>query len=231
MSALVVLSGGQDSTTVAVIASSQYEEVHAITFDYDQRHKTEVNCARAIAKALQLTSHEVIDLNGVFHSTSPLVSNSDVSIYKDSSEVPDGIASTFVPCRNQLFLTIAANRAIALGVNTIYTGVCETDYSGYPDCRRAFVDSLEVATNLGNTGHPHGLKIETPLMLLSKADSVRLAQSVLGDRFDEVMQLTHTCYLGVKGGCGKCAACLLRDRGFNEAGVNDPIWRFRQVAA
>lgn len=230
MSALVVLSGGQDSTTVAAMALTEHDEVHAVTFYYGQRNSTEIESALAVAKALNFASHEIINLSGVLWSSSPLLSGNQVSLYNSVNGLPEGVASTFIACRNQLFLTVAANRAIAIGADVIYTGVCETDYSGYPDCRREFIDTLQAATNLGNTGHLDGLRIETPLMLLSKADSVLLAHSVLGNRFEEIMQLTHTCYVGIKGGCGGCAACLLRDRGFKEAGIPDPIWQFRQVS-
>ncbi|RUR77037.1 7-cyano-7-deazaguanine synthase [Chlorogloeopsis fritschii PCC 6912] len=224
---LVILSGGQDSTTCLAIASQQFDEVHAVTFEYGQRHAIELESADAVARTLSVTSHEVIKLGAILKGTSPLVSKYPVSTYTTPDEVPDGVAATFVPSRNALFLTIASNRAIALECSTIFTGVSQTDYSGYPDCRRDFIDSLEETLSLANWGTIGHLKIETPLMYLSKAESVLLAKAVLGDRFEEVMELTHTCYQGVKGGCGKCAACLLRDQGFKEANVVDPIWKFR----
>lgn len=229
--ALVVLSGGQDSTTVAAIACAEHYPVHAITFDYGQRHSIEIESARWVAEKLALDSHEIIDVKGVLKSTSPLTSVAEVEQYNSAVELPLGVADTFIPCRNQLFLTIAANRAIALGVNVIYTGVCETDYSGYPDCRQTFINCLELATNTGHTGASTGLMLCAPLMHLTKAESVKLALDLLGDRFEEIMELTHTCYNGVKGGCGRCAACLLRDRGFKEAQMVDPLWKFRVSAA
>jgi 7-cyano-7-deazaguanine synthase len=149
-----------------------------------------------------------------------------VSTYASAQDLGDEneVANTFVPSRNALFLTIASNRAVLRGIDTVYTGVCQTDYSGYPDCRRNFIDAMERALSLSNGGN---FAIVTPLMELTKAQSVNLALTVLGDSFNAVMELTHTCYQGVKGGCGECAACLLRDKGFNEAGVVDPIWKFR----
>ena len=227
---LLLLSGGQDSTTVALQAKTHYEEVHALTIHYGQRHEIEVESALAVGKAIGVTSHEVIELGNVLKSTSPLVSSNSVDTFERSEDVPDGVANTFIPSRNALFLTLASNRAIALRISTIYTGVCECDYSGYPDCRRVFIDSLEDALSLGNFGEKGKFKILTPLMSLTKAESVKLAQSLLGtEEFIKIFELTHTCYQGVKGGCGHCAACLLRDKGFTEAGVVDPIWKFREV--
>jgi 7-cyano-7-deazaguanine synthase len=225
---IVVLSGGQDSTTCAAIAKQECDEVHAVTFDYGQRHSIELESATKIAQALQLTSHEIIQIKDLLLSTSPLVSGEKVETYEDPDSVPSGIASTFVPCRNSLFLAIAANRAAFIDCQTIYTGVCETDYSGYPDCRRIFIDSLQQSLSLGISGSARNLEIKTPLMWLTKAQTVMKAQEVLGDRFEEIMELTHTCYQGVLGGCGECAACLLRDKGFKEAGVVDPLWRLRK---
>jgi 7-cyano-7-deazaguanine synthase len=227
---VILLSGGQDSTTVAVQAKSHYEEVHAITIHYGQRHEIEVESALAVGEALGVTSHEVVELGNVLRSTSPLVSSNSVDTFEKSEDVPEGVANTFIPSRNALFLTLASNRAIALGISTIYTGVCECDYSGYPDCRRVFIDSLEDALSLGNFGEKEKFKILTPLMSLTKAETVKLAHNLLGaEEFEKMFELTHTCYQGVKGGCGHCAACLLRDKGFTEAGVDDPIWKFREA--
>ncbi|NJR41243.1 MAG: 7-cyano-7-deazaguanine synthase QueC [Leptolyngbyaceae cyanobacterium CSU_1_4] len=227
---LILLSGGQDSTTVALQAKTRYEDVHALTIHYGQRHEIEVESALAVGKALRVASHEIIELGNVLTSTSPLVSNNSVDIFARSEDVPEGVANTFIPSRNALFLTLASNRAIALGISTVGTGVCECDYSGYPDCRRVFIDALEEALSLGNFGEKGKFKILTPLMFLTKAESVKLAQNLLGvEEFKKMFELTHTCYQGIKGGCGHCAACLLRDKGFIEAGVNDPIWKFREA--
>lgn len=225
--ALCVLSGGQDSTTCAAIASQQFDEVHAITFNYGQRHQIELESARAIAQALNLTSHEIIELGPILKGTSPLISDTPLGHYNSAKELPGGIADTFVPSRNAFFLTIASNRAVVMAIDTIYTGVSQTDYSGYPDCRRDFIDQIESALSFANFGEPGKLKILTPLMELTKAESVKLAIEILGDRFNEIFQHTHTCYAGIKGGCGKCAACLLRDKGFIEANIADPIWQYR----
>lgn len=228
MKAVVILSGGADSTICLGFALAQGYEVHAITFDYGQRHKIEIESAKAIASLLNV-SHEVIELGSVLKSTSPLVSDRPVETYASADVLPDGVASTFVPARNLLFLTIAANRAAVIGAKVIYIGVCETDFSGYYDCRASFIQSMEAAIGMGLDGTPTSYKIKTPLMHFTKAQSVLLAQEVFKDRFEEIMGHTCTCYSGVKGGCGQCAACLLRDRGFAEAGIEDPIWRFRDA--
>jgi 7-cyano-7-deazaguanine synthase len=228
--ALCVLSGGQDSSTCAAIACQQFDEVHAVTFNYGQRHLIELESAIALARALNLTSHEIVDLGPVLKGTSPLVSDNQLGQYDSAEELPTGVEPTFVPARNILFLTIAANRAAVLGIKDIFMGVCEADFAGYYDCRQVFVDAMAKALGEGIWGNPESFVIHTPLMCLTKAESVKLAVEVLGDRFNEIFELTHTCYAGIKGGCGKCHACLIRDRGFTQAGVSDPIWKFRQSA-
>jgi len=224
MSNLVILSGGADSAICAGIAA-QSGPTHAITFDYGQRHRIEIESAVEVAELLNLASHEIVDCKKLLHSVSPLLSDAVLDAYDSPQEIPEGVASTFVPVRNLFFLTIAANRAISLGCDTIYTGVCQTDYSGYPDCRRSFINSVE--STLFQALEKR-IDIQTPLMDLTKAESIFLAQKVLGDLFEPVMGATHTCYAGVKGGCGKCAACILRGRGFKESGIEDPIWKHRK---
>jgi 7-cyano-7-deazaguanine synthase len=231
--ALIILSGGQDSTLCAVLAKQQFDEVHAITFAYSQRHNMELASATAIAEALQLTSHVVVDLCSVLLSKSPLISDNPVEKYNSIKEIPEGIEPTFIPGRNILFLTIAANRAAMMNINDLFIGVCETDFAGYWDCRKRFIDSMKVALGEGIHGDAEAFKIHTPLMKLNKKDSVLLAKELLGIRFEEIFAMTHTCYDGIKGGCGHCHACLLRDRGFHEANIPDPIWQFnsnRRVA-
>ncbi len=225
--ALCILSGGQDSTTCTAIACQQFEEVYAITFNYGQRHLIELDSAIAIANAFSLASHEIIELGPVLIGTSPLVSDIPLEQYQSTEDLPGGVEPTFVPGRNILFLTLAANRAAVLGISDIFIGVCETDFAGYYDCRQAFVDAMATAMSEGVWGNPDAFMIHTPLMQLTKAESVKLAVEVLGDRFVPIFEQTHTCYAGIKGGCGKCHACLIRDRGFIQAGVTDPIWKFR----
>lgn len=225
--ALCVLSGGQDSTTCAAIACQNFQEVHAITFDYGQRHLVELDSAVAVAQALNLASHEIISLGAILKGTSPLVADTPLAQYPSPTQLPNGIEPTFVPARNLLFLTLAGNRAAVLGIRDIFIGVCETDFAGYYDCRQVFVEAMAKALGEGIWGNADAFVIHTPLMHLTKAESVKLAVQILGNRFAEIFELTHTCYAGTKGGCGQCHACLLRDRGFAQAGIPDPIWKFR----
>lgn len=227
--ALVILSGGQDSTTCLAIARRDFNEVHGITFNYQQRHSIELESAIAVSKALAINSHEIINIGSVFKSESPLVSDNFLGQYNSVTELPQEIEPTFIPGRNILFLTIAANRAYALEITDIFLGVCETDFAGYWDCRQSFIDAIKAALGEGMYGEKDIYRIHTPLMHLTKAQSVHLAQEVFGEHFTEITELTHTCYGGIKGGCGKCHACILRDRGFREAGLDDPIWKYRQV--
>lgn len=225
--ALVLLSGGQDSTTCAVLAKEKYEEIHGLTIFYGQRHQIEIESAKAIAGQLKLHTHEIVYLpDDILMSTSPLVSDNQLGKYSDIKQLPSGIEPTFVPARNILFLTLAANRAIALGCDAIYTGVSQEDYGGYPDCREDFIDKMKDALI---SGLGHNLSIHTPLMHVSKTEEVLMVLDVLGiEKFNDLFSLTHTCYDGVKGGCGRCHACILRDDAFRVAGIDDPIWRFRR---
>lgn len=225
---LVILSGGQDSAICAAIASQLFDEVHAVTFNYGQRHAIEIESAIAVARKLNLSSHEIIDMGAILKGTSPLISDNKLGQYDGPQDLPGGVEPTFVPMRNLLFLTIAANRAVVHGIQDMFTGVCEADFGGYPDCRATFVKSAEQTIREGIDSALR-FTIHAPLMHVTKAESVLIGQRVLGARFDEVMELTHTCYAGIKGGCGKCHACIIRDRGFTEAGVDDPIWKFREA--
>lgn len=222
--ALVILSGGQDSSTCLAIALKQFDEVHAITFNYGQRHLIEVNSAIKIAKILNVKSHEIIDVGSKsLIGTSPLVSTNPVESYDSIDNMPNGVEPTFVYGRNILFLTIAANRAACLGIKDIYIGVCQEDFNGYWDCRQEFIDSMAKTLGIGITGTPDYFKIHTPLINLNKAQSIKLAMNCLVDKFNIVMANTHTCYNGVKGGCGKCHSCLVRESGFKQLGIKDPI--------
>lgn len=224
--ALVVLSGGQDSATCLYWAKQNYHEVHAITFNYGQRHKIEIESAKMVAKLAGVESHEILDLPaGILAGTSPLLDKTEaVPEYDSEKEMPDGVAKTFVPMRNQFFLTIAANRAFVLGCNVLVTGVCETDYSGYPDCRRAFIDSFEDTCNLGTfTGEDWlqgKLQVETPLMHMTKAQSVQLAIDIGAW---PALAYSHTAYDGTFPPVGTDAASILRANGFLEAEVCDPM--------
>lgn len=222
--ALVVLSGGQDSTTCLYWAIAQGWQVSAVTFNYNQRHAIEIESAKTIAR-LAGVAHEVVDLGPVLKGTSPLVSGETLAQYADHNSLPGGLEKTFVPMRNQLFLTIAANRAYVLGADILVTGVCQEDFGGYPDCRRVFIDSFEETCNHGTfTGEADtrpNLVIVTPLMDLTKAQSVDLALSLPGCY--AALAHSHTSYDGQYPPIGKDHATLLRAKGFEEAGVPDPL--------
>lgn len=223
--ALVVLSGGQDSTTCLFWAKNRGYKVHAITFDYNQRHSRELDAARKVAAMAGVLSHEVVKVGPVLKGTSPLVSDNALAQYKDHSSLPGGLEKTFVPMRNQFFLTLAANHAAVIGASILVTGVCEEDYGGYPDCRRDFIDALEIACNLGTftgePGAPAPLYIETPLMHLTKAEAVLLAMALPGCY--KALAWTHTSYDGVYPPTGRDHATLLRAKGFEQAGIPDPL--------
>ena len=224
---LIILSGGQDSTTTALFARKECKELHGITFDYGQKHKIEIISAKKIAKLLNFKTHEIIKIPNILKSTSPLVnSQNKIEKYNSPNEIPKGIEPTFVPSRNILFFTIASNRAVLHKCKIIYAGVCEEDYGGYPDCRKIFIDSMKISLSLGISGKKKFIKIRTPLMKLTKKESIKVAIKKCKNikEFNTIFKQTHTCYDGIKGGCRKCHACVLRDRGFIEANIKDPIW-------
>ena len=228
--ALVILSGGQDSTTCLGKAKQEFNGVHALTFDYGQRHSIEIEKSKQIAEKVGVKSHEIISLGDeILKGTSPLISNNELGKYNSAEELPDGVEPTFVAGRNILFLTIAANRAHVLDIKNIFIGVCQEDFGGYWDCRQSFIWEMEKALSQGLYGNLTGMRVHTPLMDLTKKDSVILAKNTYKDDFDDVFILTHTCYDGVEGGCGKCHACIQRDRGFTEAGLADPLWKLREA--
>ena len=216
--AVVVFSGGQDSTTCLVQALHQYDEVHCVTFDYGQRHRAEIDVARELALKLGARAHKVLDVT--------LLNELAVSsLTRDSIPVPDyepdasGIPNTFVPGRNILFLTLTAIYAYQVKAEAVITGVCETDFSGYPDCRDDTLKALQVAVSLGMGQR---FTFETPLMWLDKSETWELARTLGGQALvDLIVNDSHTCYHGVRDtlhawgyGCGTCPACALRKAGF-----------------
>lgn len=223
-SCLVVLSGGQDSTTCLFWAKARYGKVHAVTFNYGQSHAVELESARRVAALCGVASHEVVDVGRILRSTSPLLDESASLAQYDDFESMDRaigkrIESTFVPMRNAFFLTLAANIAVSLDCRTLVTGVDEEDNANYPDCRESFIRAQELTIN--EAMGVRDFRIETPLIHFSKADTVRLAQSLPGCM--EAMAWSHTCYAGSFPPCGRCHACVLRRHGFDEAGVPDPL--------
>ncbi|OTP82058.1 7-cyano-7-deazaguanine synthase QueC [Gilliamella apicola] len=207
--ALVIFSGGQDSTTCLLQAIVDYgrENVETISFQYGQRHGIELDKAKWIAKDLGV-KQTVIDTSVIKQTTNnALIDDSQEIKAAQGSDYPN----TFVDGRNMLFLLLAGCYAKQQGINDIIIGVCETDFSGYPDCRDIFIKSMNVSMNLAMD---FTFNIKTPLMYLTKAQTWEMADKL--GYLDYVRQNTHTCYYGVEGGCGKCPSCVLRDKGLQE---------------
>ncbi len=222
-SAIVLFSGGQDSTTCLAWALSRHEHVETIGFEYGQRHAVEMDCRESIRSGIvsidpewraRLGRDHVVDL-AVLGQVSMSALTADLPL----SKLPDGLPATFVPGRNLVFLTFAAIVAHQRGLKHVVTGVCETDYSGHPDCRDDTVKALQVAINLGMEAR---LSLETPLMWIDKAATWKLAAGLGGQALVElIIEATHTCYLGDRTnrhnwgfGCGQCDACGLRRDGW-----------------
>ncbi|MGG1879639.1 7-cyano-7-deazaguanine synthase QueC [Paenibacillus cisolokensis] len=205
--AVVVFSGGQDSTTCLFWAKERFAEVETVTFDYGQRHKLEIECAAQIAKE-QGVPNTVLDMSLLNQLAPNALTRSDIAI----EEGPQGLPTTFVDGRNLLFLSFAAVLAKGKGAKHLVTGVCETDFSGYPDCRDSFIKSLNVTLNLAMD---YPFVIHTPLMWLNKAETWALADQM--GALDYIRNHTLTCYNGIKGdGCGECPACKLRKAGLDQ---------------
>ncbi|MFE4426296.1 7-cyano-7-deazaguanine synthase QueC [Peribacillus butanolivorans] len=206
--AVVVFSGGQDSTTCLFWAMERFVEVEAVTFDYNQRHSLEIECAQKIAKELGIT-HHILDMSLLNQLAPNALTRSDIAVEDgEDGELP----STFVPGRNLLFLSFAGVLASQIGAKHIVTGVCETDFSGYPDCRDVFIKSLNVTLNLSMD---QSFVIDTPLMWLNKEETWELADQL--GAFDFVREKTLTCYNGIiSDGCGECPACKLRKKGLDD---------------
>lgn len=206
--ALVVFSGGQDSTTCLFQAMQQYgaENVQAITFAYGQRHGIELERAASIAQELGIRQ-TVLDLSLITSITHNALTDAQAAIETDAQGMPN----TFVDGRNALFLLYAAIYAKSQNIRDIFIGVCETDFSGYPDCRQMFVQSMNVTLNLAMA---YDFRLHTPLMYLTKKETWALADEL--GVLDYIRTRTHTCYLGVDGGCHECPSCVLRERGLAE---------------
>ncbi len=206
--ALVVFSGGQDSTTCLFQAMQQYgaENVQAITFAYGQRHGIELERAASIAQELGIRQ-TVLDLSLITAITHNALTDAQAAIETDAQ----GIPNTFVDGRNALFLLYGAIYAKSQNIRDIFIGVCETDFSGYPDCRQIFVQSMNVTLNLAMA---YDFRLHTPLMYLTKKETWALADEL--GVLDYIRTRTHTCYLGVDGGCHECPSCVLRERGLAE---------------
>lgn len=215
----MLLSGGLDSTTAVYLAKSQGYEVYAISFDYGQRQKKELESAEKVALAAGVKEHIVVKTNMNAWGGSALTdTNIDVPVGDENrKEIP----VTYVPARNMIFLSFAASYAEVIGAQDIFIGVSEVDYSGYVDCRKEFIDAMEAAINLGTVcaaEHGKEIKIHAPFMNMTKADEIRLGMDLGVD-----YSLTWTCYKGEESACGECDSCILRLKAFKEAGYKDPI--------
>ena len=206
--AIVIFSGGQDSTTCLFQAIAEYgkENVETMTFQYGQRHSIELEKAKWIAQDLGV-KQTFIDTSVIKAITHNALMDENMHIQQKDNKLPN----TFVDGRNALFLLYAAIYAKGQGIQDIITGVCETDFSGYPDCRDVFIKSMNVTLNLAMD---YQFNIKTPLMYLTKAQTWQLADEL--GVLDYVRNYTHTCYEGVDGGCSQCPSCILRDKGLKE---------------
>jgi 7-cyano-7-deazaguanine synthase len=215
--AVIVLSGGLDSTTCMGIAKSEGYELYPITFHYGQRHNREVEQAIEVGKHYNVTDHRIVDLTFLKDIGGSALTDETVDV---PTEAEDGIPVTYVPARNMIFLALASAYAEVIGATAVYTGVSAVDYSGYPDCRPEFIQSMEetinLATKAGVTGK--NIQVKTPLIHLSKKETIEA-----GLVLDVPYVLTTSCYNGKEAACGKCDSCLLRLKGFKEAGSADPI--------
>ena len=219
--AVCLISGGLDSCVTAYIAKQEGYKIYALSFNYGQRHNKEIKCAKKIAQLLKAKKHIVFDIDlKQFGGSSLLDKNKDLPVNTDLNEIGKTIPSTYVPARNTVFLSIALAFAETIDADAVFIGATSTDYSGYPDCRPEYFDAfqklVDVATKKGVEGG--SIKIIAPLLHMSKADIIKKGKR-LGVPFDK----TWSCYKGEKRACGRCDSCLLRLKGFQEAGIRDPI--------
>jgi len=220
--AVVLLSGGIDSTTTLAIAIADGYETYALSFDYGQRHQIETEAARSVANSLGTKEHRVAKIDLRVFGGSALTDDLDVPKQRSDVEIGRSIPITYVPARNTIFLAYALAWAEVIPANDIFLGVNAIDYSGYPDCRPEFIEAFENVANLGTKAGVEGrrFQIHTPLIKLSKAEIIRKAVELGVD-----LSLTHSCYDPSAEGlaCGGCDSCLLRLKAFREAGIKDPI--------
>jgi 7-cyano-7-deazaguanine synthase len=222
MQAVVLLSGGLDSYTAAAIVKREGYELHALTVSYGQRHACELEAARNVASALKVAAHLELPLDLGAIGGSALTSEMPVPMDRDLSATD--IPATYVPARNTVFLSLALAWAEVLGARDIVMGVNALDYSGYPDCRPEFVSAFEALAALATRAGVEGgrFRVHTPLIAMSKADIIRRGVELGLD-----YSITHSCYAPDRAGrpCGRCDSCRLRAKGFEEAGVADPLLR------
>src|SRR3954467_7950805 len=220
--AVVLLSGGLDSATTAAIARHDGYELYALSIDYGQRHRFELEAARRVGESLGVKRHVVASVGLDQFGGSALTDEIDVPLDRDDNAIGHGIPITYVPARNTVFLSLALGYAEVVGAADLFLGVNAVDYSGYPDCRSEFIAAFEKLANLATKAGVEGtqFRIHTPLIRMTKAEIIRRGTELGVD-----YGLTHSCYAPSETGvsCGRCDACLLRLKGFAEAGLVDPI--------
>jgi len=209
--AVVLLSGGMDSTTLAAMVRTKFDEVHALNVYYGQRHAVEIESARAVAYELKLDSLVERNIEGCFQNSSLLKGGPEI----DDNQEKNSVGATYVPARNSVFLSIAAGYADSIGATHVYYGAHKEDHAGYPDCRPEYYAAIAEALKLGTA---NGVNITAPFIIMSKADIVRHAA-----RLGAPLQLTHSCYRGLQPACGTCPTCQIRIAAFRSAGYIDPI--------
>lgn len=220
--AVALASGGLDSSTVMALALRQRFEVYALSFDYGQRHRNELQAARHVARSLGIKNHVIAKINLRAFGGSALTADIEVPKNRSAEHIATGIPTTYVPARNTIFLSFALGWCEVLGAEDIFVGVNAIDYSGYPDCRPEFLESFERLANLATKAGVEGTaryRIHAPLLRMSKAEIIKAGIEAGVD-----LSLTHSCYDPTPEGlaCGACDSCILRRRGFEQAGIPDP---------
>ena len=223
LKAIVLLSGGLDSTTTLAIAKNSGYDLFAISFNYGQRHKIELERAKTVAREIKTKEHRIIDIDLRQFGGSALTDDIDVPTHRGDEKMSISIPITYVPARNTIFLSYALAYAEVTQCNNIFIGVTSVDYSGYPDCRPEFITAFEILANLATKAGIEGMdriKIHTPLIHMTKAEIIKKGLSLGVD-----YGLTHSCYDPNEVGlaCGSCDSCLLRLKGFKKLGVEDPL--------
>lgn len=219
--AVVILSGGLDSTTCMAIAAEEGYDIWPLTFFYGQKHSIELESAKKVAEHYGYADrHFIANLNGMIHGSALTDDDKEVPLERSEEEMGKEIPITYVPARNIIFLSIALSYAEAIGAEAMYIGVNALDYSGYPDCRPEFIEAFQEVINKGTVAGAHGkgIQIKAPLQNLSKAEI-----AAIGSKLHAPLEFTHSCYLGTVPSCGLCDSCQLRIKGFKAAGIKDPI--------
>ncbi len=221
--AVILLSGGLDSATTSAIARVQGFDLYSLSFDYGQRHRFELESARRVAASMGVQRHAMVVIDLAQFGASALTADIAVPKGRSTAEMDAGIPITYVPARNTVFLSLALAYAETLGAADIFLGVNAVDYSGYPDCRPEYIAAFEKLANLATKAGVEGtlrFRIHTPLIKMSKSEIIRC-----GTQLNVDYSLTHSCYDPDPAGlsCGRCDACVLRRKGFQEAGLEDPL--------